>query len=75
MIMKKMKALEKTVMTMMMRMMMDSIPEDLFLSTIRKRRSQEDFNLWVKTSIFIVCVCLVIFYQHIILWALIFLDF
>ena len=43
--MKKMKILGKVMMLMMTE---DSTPEDLFLNITRKRRSLEDFNLWVN---------------------------
>ena len=49
-IMKKMKGLGKTMMLMMM--IQDLIPGDLFRNTTRKRRSLEDFSRWVKFSSF-----------------------
>ena len=45
--MKKMKVLGKM---MMLLIMQGLIQGDLFLSTIRKRRSQEAFSLWVKQT-------------------------
>ena len=35
------------MMMMMLMMRLDLIPEDLSLNTSKRRKNQEDFNLWV----------------------------
>ena len=35
------------MMMMMLTMRLDLIPEDLSLNTLKRRKNQEDFNLWV----------------------------